>query len=300
MKTEQPIALESSVNIIEHENVNDIEIIKKVTDSELESLESLESIESTICPVDEFRNEFIKSHKILSKYEHDDIFLERLLLMFRGDINKTLKALCDYINIVQTHAAFFVWPDNMEHMMEQDVVLVSNVRLPDGRGIGYGKIENWRPDKVTLVDIAQFALATSDAEMIDKELVVHGFDLIIDVKGLSWWQIPHLTIGMLRLLHDYHKLFCDLVHEVHVVNESYWLNIAYNIVKPFLLEEFRKKIHFHGNGFTKLHQRYPTSILPPSQGGTYTGEYSTKENAERHAKLRHITENRWNAYKQKK
>ncbi|XP_074604867.1 clavesin-2-like [Brevipalpus obovatus] len=298
MKTEQPLALESSgINIID--DVNDIESVKKVVDSGPESLESLESIESTICPVDEFRNEFIKSHKMLSKYEHDDIFLERMLLFFRGDINKTLKALCDYINIVQNHANFFIWPD-MEHIMEQDVVLVSNLRLPDGRAIGYGKVGNWLPDKLTLVDIARFALATSDAEMIDKELVVHGFDLIIDVKGLSWWQIPHLTIGMLRLLHDYHKLFGHIVHEVHVVNESYWLNIAYNIVKPFLLEEFRKKIHFHGNGFTKLHERYSTSVLPPEYGGTYTGEYSTKVNAERHAKLRHITENRWNAYKQKK
>ena len=55
--------------------------------------------------------------------------------------------------------------------------------------------------------------------------------------------------------------------QVHVVNVSTFLRMAYNMIKPFLNEDVKESILFH-NDLSSLYIHVDKEILPEELGGT--------------------------------
>ena len=72
----------------------------------------------------------------------------------------------------------------------------------------------------------------------------------------------HLIGGFIKTQESFPLWF----REIHVVNQPRVFHMFYNLLKPFLGEEVKKKIHFH-NKYEELHEFLPKSILPHDFGG---------------------------------
>ncbi|GFS78455.1 CRAL-TRIO domain-containing protein, partial [Nephila pilipes] len=57
------------------------------------------------------------------------------------------------------------------------------------------------------------------------------------------------------------------VKGIHFINEPFYISLFFNIIKGFISEKLRKRIHLHGANKESLHQHIPADILPEELGG---------------------------------
>lgn len=56
---------------------------------------------------------------------------------------------------------------------------------------------------------------------------------------------------------------------VHIVNQNWTFNTAFNIFKPFLNARMKEKIFVHGSNMSSLHKHISPQFLPKEYGGTH-------------------------------
>ncbi|KAK7912419.1 hypothetical protein WMY93_012630 [Mugilogobius chulae] len=91
------------------------------------------------------------------------------------------------------------------------------------------------------------------------ELQVNGFILIIDWSNFSFKQASKLTPN---------DSFPARFGGIHFVNQPWYIQAMYTIIKPFLKDKTRKRIYLHGNNLTSLQQLIGVECLPSEFGGS--------------------------------
>ncbi|XP_012675718.1 alpha-tocopherol transfer protein isoform X2 [Clupea harengus] len=77
---------------------------------------------------------------------------------------------------------------------------------------------------------------------------------------------PSLAKKMSSVLTDSFPL---KVRGIHLINEPVLFRPVFTMIRPFLPEKIRARIHMHGSSFMQsLCEVFPPSILPPEYGGT--------------------------------
>lgn len=54
---------------------------------------------------------------------------------------------------------------------------------------------------------------------------------------------------------------------IHIVNNNWSFDIAWQVFKPFLSERMRKQVYIHGADMTSLHNHIEKAHLPQKYGG---------------------------------
>ncbi|GBN83559.1 Clavesin-2 [Araneus ventricosus] len=124
-------------------------------------------------------------------------------------------------------------------------------------------------DKVTKEEIFATVLVGLEYILQFEATQVCGYILILDLSKMSMrilkhWASPAFLYRCVRLIQD--CVPCR-AKGFHIVNEPFFINIAFNLVKSILTEKIMKRIFFHGNNLKSLHQHIPASILPARLGG---------------------------------
>lgn len=98
--------------------------------------------------------------------------------------------------------------------------------------------------------------------------LANGFVLVID-----WSDLPVRAAGQLspRLLRDIVEGLQDCFpvrfKAVHMLNQPWWLEAPLLVLRRFLTEKSRARLHTHGNNLAPLHEHLPPDILPAELGG---------------------------------
>ncbi|CAL1273848.1 unnamed protein product [Larinioides sclopetarius] len=126
---------------------------------------------------------------------------------------------------------------------------------------------NWNPKKFPIDQVKKafvFYLLQSLREPMSQ---VNGIKAIIDVKSTHISHLKYCTPSNLHLIyHGIQEVCPSRYKEVHIINDSLAFKAAWFIVKQFVSEKIKKRIHFHDGPETLLNF-FPKAILPKHFGG---------------------------------
>ncbi|XP_073535457.1 alpha-tocopherol transfer protein [Phyllobates terribilis] len=132
------------------------------------------------------------------------------------------------------------------------------------------RIEKWDPKQFTAYEVFRVSLITSELIVQEAETQRNGIKAIFDLQG---WRIAHAfqitpTIAK-RIAAVMTDSFPLKVRGIHLLNEPLFFYPVYSLIKPFLPEKIKERVHLHGSNYIPtLHQHFAENILPPEYGGT--------------------------------
>ncbi|CAL1273847.1 unnamed protein product [Larinioides sclopetarius] len=233
--------------------------------AEVELNESPERKEQSLRQIKEF----------LKRYEHtsDLIFDDDILLQFlrvnKHNVNKTFSQIKSYIVLRKKnpHIYMNITYEWIVKTLYDRTINILPWRCQDGCTVIIVEVDNWNPKKFPIDQVKKafvFYLLQSLREPMSQ---VNGIKAIIDVKSTHISHLKYCTPSNLHLIyHGIQEVCPSRYKEVHIINDSLAFKAAWFIVKQFVSEKIKKRIHFHDGPETLLNF-FPKAILPKHFGG---------------------------------
>ncbi|KAJ0173234.1 hypothetical protein K1T71_011410 [Dendrolimus kikuchii] len=138
---------------------------------------------------------------------------------------------------------------------------------PQGRRVSIIRALDKTLDTQHLNDGMKIAFMVGDIRIREEIEGVAGDVFVLDASILTPSHLAKVTPSLIKkFLICIQEAYPVKVKEVHVINISPVVDVAYNIVKPFVKEKIRKRVFFH-NDASKLLDYIPKEILPTDFGG---------------------------------
>ncbi|XP_054035183.1 alpha-tocopherol transfer protein [Dryobates pubescens] len=142
-------------------------------------------------------------------------------------------------------------------------------RDPHGSKVLIYRIAQWDPKLFTAYDVFRVSLITSELIVKEIETQRNGVKAIFDLQG---WRIAHafqispaVAKKIAAVLTDSFPL---KVRGIHLINEPLFFHPVFALIKPFLTEKIKARVHMHGSNYTQtLSEHFPVSMLPQEYGG---------------------------------
>jgi hypothetical protein len=213
--------------------------------------------------------------------EDNDYYYQRWLIARKYNVSKAEKMLRNHIQFRKDYDVDTVlqWkpPEVLEKCFsggffgedrDGDPVWYDNFGNLDFKGLYY----SCRHEDVTRLKIFHMELTTKVLrETTEKKgHRVHQLTSVLDVKNISYqrhyhWPSIQRFRGLLTLYADNYP---DQSKRIIFVNVPQIFPVAYNLLKPFIDEETRKKIIVLGNDLTQVQKYISPDQLPEAYGGT--------------------------------
>lgn len=127
----------------------------------------------------------------------------------------------------------------------------------------------WDPIAVPALSVQRAIFLVLEILIQDPRNQQSGFVAVVDWSGFSLRQGGALGAAALRnLIAALRGRFPARFKAIHFLSAPFYVQATLALVKPFLDEKTRNKIHLHGNNLSTLHDHLPTDILPAELGGT--------------------------------
>ncbi|XP_056096920.1 alpha-tocopherol transfer protein [Rhinichthys klamathensis goyatoka] len=141
-----------------------------------------------------------------------------------------------------------------------------------GRVLIY-RIGQWNPKEFTAYEVFRVSLITSELIVREWETQKNGLKVIFDLQDWCFahaLQInPSLAKKISSVLTDSFPL---KVRGIHLINEPIFFRPVFAMIRPFLPDKIKQRIHMHGCSYVRsLCSYFPKAILPPVYGGTGPG-----------------------------
>ncbi|CAL1299080.1 unnamed protein product [Larinioides sclopetarius] len=138
-------------------------------------------------------------------------------------------------------------------------------------------LRKWDPKVLPFQHFKQFVVMLSMQLLRHPLSQITGFKIIHDVQDLSLRHLRYCTPQNVYIL--YHALlncFPARFKAFHVIYESPPMKVVWNLVKPFLSEKMRNRVHFHNN-CEELLDVFPSCIIPTKYGGKLQESFDIME-----------------------
>ncbi|GFT26785.1 alpha-tocopherol transfer protein-like [Trichonephila clavipes] len=203
-----------------------------------------ETLENKIRGLEELR-EMVKLDESLTGIELDEEFLVVFLRYAKYDIKEAFSRLKNLMKLKTDHMYMFSGQlfDIIVKTATDKILTYLPHRCPDGCGIIYLNLDNWIPEDFPTVEVKRMAPIVLLQGVREPMNQVNGFKVIIDAKSNPWRHLRHCTFENLYLMyHGSQCCFPGRFHSYHVVNMAFTGKFCYQMMKPFLPEELRRKI----------------------------------------------------------
>ncbi|XP_024428015.3 alpha-tocopherol transfer protein isoform X1 [Desmodus rotundus] len=145
---------------------------------------------------------------------------------------------------------------------------VLRARDPTGSRVLIYRIAYWDPKVFTAYDAFRLSLITSELIVQEVETQRNGIKVVFDLEGWLFshaFQItPSVAKKISAVLTDSFPL---KVRGIHLINVPIIFHAVFSMIKPFLTEKIKERIHMHGANYKQsLLQHFP-DILPLEYGG---------------------------------
>ncbi|KAG5673907.1 hypothetical protein PVAND_003908 [Polypedilum vanderplanki] len=189
-------------------------------------------------------------------YPESAIKLLRQMAEFRKEHEKVLKDLMpEQEKIPFTEGGIINVLTNKDHKNRR-VLIVNN-----------GEI--WDPAVVSSDSMFRMFYLIHIMAQLEKTTQICGCIVIYDFEGLGMKQIKAMTPGTIQRLLTFIQVAMPLrLKEVHFVKQPFIFNMVWSLMKPFLNQKMKSRMHFHGDDMSKLHKFVPPEYLPKNYGGT--------------------------------
>ena len=226
-----------------------------------------------------------------SKTEEKSLVLSntdnRFLLMFlrarKFSLEKAFQLYINYHLFRHKHSAMLSDLNfkSLEHVLNTKVIKVLDGRFTDGSKAICVTPANWDSENIPFVDNFRATLLILDKLVQDEETQVHGFSVIYDFTGSSLMSM--LSVAKSELITK--GILIELLQEafparfkgVHLMFQPWYISIVLSIVRPFMKQKLRDRIHGHGENFGSLHEFIDPLNLPIELGGERVNVNATFE-----------------------
>ncbi|KAK5646338.1 hypothetical protein RI129_004802 [Pyrocoelia pectoralis] len=201
----------------------------------------------------------------------DDDFFIRFLRAKKFDSQKAFHMLQRYYIIKLKFPELFKCPlpSELSRILNYQAQNMLINRDQFGRRVYIIRVEKFDSSQVTLDDIFRTNILAMEEVVREPETQIAGIVVILDMAGLSLHHARFFTP-------HYAKRTVEVVQETfplrfkgfHIVNEPFYFDAVMAVVKPFLKDKVRKRIHLHGGNLSSLHAFIRPDILPFEYGGT--------------------------------
>ncbi|XP_078584938.1 alpha-tocopherol transfer protein-like [Branchiostoma floridae x Branchiostoma japonicum] len=201
----------------------------------------------------------------------DDHILLRFLRARYFDVEQAFKLLEKYHKwrAQSPEICSNMRPSSVRGLLEAGYHAALPGRDQDGRKVMFYRIGKWDPYQFSAYEVFRVSMISSEKIIQEEDTQVHGIAMIADLAGLSFshaYQIgPRVAKKIGSITTD---AFPIRVKEIHLLNQPMLFDAIFAIIKPFMSEKMRNRIHLHGPKTETLLQYVDRDALPPEYGGT--------------------------------
>ncbi|XP_074594870.1 retinaldehyde-binding protein 1-like [Brevipalpus obovatus] len=219
----------------------------------------------------------------LSDIKIEDRFLLTTLYSSLGDNRDTYKTLREFLLFFQKYDYFRPeFPTNAEKIIKANVFTVSKAKKDDGSGLIIINCANWKLKSGILFDeLVRVCMTMIHIELQDEKSHRGGFQILADLRGVTWKHATKFSISYFRFMADLQKFCTWQVRKVHILYDSFLIGILRRLAVPALGKELHQKVIFHDRGLESLYEHCPKNMLPSKLGGNFDDEFTFEENMEK-------------------
>ncbi|XP_054157866.1 alpha-tocopherol transfer protein-like [Oppia nitens] len=211
--------------------------------------------------------EIVQNEELLNS-QSDDAFLLRYLRARMFDYDKALHLIKQYYYLMANNPELFVPPKQLKCVFDSQTMCVLPKKCRSGEAVYAIRAGRWNPRKFNFDSLVAASIVTLEKAAIDEVVQINGLLCVIDMTDFGWSQLRRFGPSQAKkMVHIIDECLPIRFKAIHIVHESTLADIAFTILKPFLSEELRQKITFHGSDLTQLHQILAPDILPKEFGG---------------------------------
>ena len=204
----------------------------------------------------------------------DDKFLLAFLRARKFDVDKALQLFVNYHQFRQKYAGFLstLNAPSVEHILRSGVLSVPDSRFYNGSKAICVYPQKWDYETVPFLDNFRATMLVLDKLIEDEETQIHGISVVYNFEGTSFYSI----LKVAQLEHSQRAMLIELLQEafparfkgVHLINQPWYISIVMGVIKPFMKQKLRDRIHLHGTDYQSLHEHTSPDNLPIDFGGT--------------------------------
>ncbi|XP_059419633.1 alpha-tocopherol transfer protein-like isoform X1 [Carassius carassius] len=199
-------------------------------------------------------------------------FLIRFLQARDFDVALALKLLINYHKLRQEcpEITADLRPSSVIGLLQNNYHGVLRSRDDAGSRVLIYRVGQWNPKEFTAYEVFRVSLITSELIVQEWETQRNGLKAIFDLQDWCFahaLQInPSLAKKISSVLTDSFPL---KVRGIHLINEPIFFRPVFAMIRPFLPDKIKQRIHMHGSSYAQsLCDYFPKAILPPEYGGT--------------------------------
>ncbi len=241
--------------------------------------EAIQELKQKICSWKPSRNE--EKSLVLANTN------EKFLLMFlRGgkfDLEKAFQLYVNYHLFRHKHSDMLSDLNfkSLEHVLHTQVIRVLGGRFQDGSKAICITPGNWDCENIPFVDNFRATLLILDKLIQDEETQVNGFSVIYDFTDSSFMSMLKVAKSELItkgvLIELLQEAFPGRFKGVHLMFQPWYISIVLSVIKPFMKQKLRDRIHGHGEEFESLHRFIDPQSLCMELGGELQSDNATVE-----------------------
>nr|CAD7195389.1 unnamed protein product [Timema douglasi] len=200
----------------------------------------------------------------------DDAFLLRFLRARKFNCTKAFHMLQRYYVMKLRCPELFKIPRPSEkkYILEMQAQNMLEDRDGFGRRVYIFRVEKCDAANVSIEDVFRTNVLALEQVVDEPETQIAGLTVIVDMNGFGIQHAKFLSpYYARRTVEVIQETFPLRFKGFHVINEPFYFDAVFAVLKPFLKEKIRKRIYFHGRELSSLHAFISPDILPEEYGG---------------------------------
>lgn len=225
--------------------------------------------------VSSLRRRALQSAELSAVRTLSDGFLLRFLRARDFDVDLSLKLLLNYQRWRRDspEISSCLSPSSVLDLLQTSYHAVLPQRDHTGSRVLIYRIGQWNPKDWSAIQVFRISLMTSEIISMETETQRRGLKAIFDLQGWSLGHALQVTPSMARKISSVlSDSFPLKVRGIHLVNEPLFFRPVFAMIRPFLPDKIKQRVHIHGADFhDSLSDFFSPHILPPEYGGEGPG-----------------------------
>ncbi|XP_067219040.1 alpha-tocopherol transfer protein isoform X2 [Chanodichthys erythropterus] len=242
---------------------------------EVDNIEELNNLPVDSVRIAPYLSELKQKAEAERSIRHLDLsktFLIRFLQARDFDVALAFKLLINYHKWRQEcpEITADLRPSSVIGLLRNNYHGVLRTRDDAGSRVLIYRIGQWNPKEFTAYEVFRVSLITSELIVREWETQRNGLKVIFDLQDWCFAHAiqinPSLAKKISAVLTDSFPL---KVRGIHLINEPIFFRPVFAMIRPFLPDKIKQRIHMHGCSYVRsLSSYFPKAILPPIYGGT--------------------------------
>uniref|UniRef100_A0A3B5A1Q5 Alpha-tocopherol transfer protein n=2 Tax=Stegastes partitus TaxID=144197 RepID=A0A3B5A1Q5_9TELE len=221
--------------------------------------------------VSSLRREALQAEELSDVRSFSDGFLIKFLRARDFDVELSLKLLLNYQRWRRESPEISkcLSPSSVLGLLNTSYHSVLPQRDHTGSRVLIYRIGQWNTKDWSAFEVFRVSLMTSEIISTETETQRRGLKVIFDLQG---WSLGHALQINPSLARKISSVLSDSfplkVRGIHLVNEPMFFRPVFAMIRPFLPEKIKQRIHMHGADFCEtLADFFSPHVLPPDYGG---------------------------------